>query len=690
MKAEAVCYQFDGVEVRPESVEALRAGKALELEPKAFRVLVYLIENRRRAVGKDELIATVWDGAAVSDNALTRVIAQLRKELGDDARQPRFIQTLPTLGYRFIAELDPPPAAPAPHSRRVVYSGIMAAAVAIGAVAWWIAVRSSTPAASHLPPVQLTTAPGLDMCGGFSPDGGRLLYASDRGGRFDLYVRSLDPGGVERQVTNDHSQNVDPAWSPDGKWIAYHSAARHGVWVAPAEGGAPRRVADFGSNPSWSPDGSQIAFRSCEPFSFALFDLPGSGESTIWTVAPDGTGLRRITEIHEPRGAHAAPDWSPDGRRIVFTLVWMQAGLWTVDVDTRALTAVGGPASSLRLNPIFTVDGRSLFYGARSVEGWSVYRTADDGGASQVALYPARPSAPLRMAISPDGRTLASTQATLSSQLWITSGDGSPERPLFQDAVARVKRPAFSPDGERVAFIVQREGSSQDLWIMNADGSGAAPAAAGPGAEEAPQWTADGDLYYVYTENGKSQLRRLRAGRGAPQTAVDDVSALRRVSITPDGRNLVYDSGHPANVWVRPLHGGAPRQLTFDRQSANFPVISPDGRWVVFSLLRGGDSQVGLVPLQGGAMQVLTAEPGQHWPGSWSSDSRRIALSVFRDGVWNLRWLDRETREFAPVTHETAFGSYVRAPAWRPGSNQIVYEWSRSKGNIYLVDLAQR
>jgi TolB protein len=143
-------------------------------------------------------------------------------------------------------------------------------------------------------------------------------------------------------------------------------------------------------------------------------------------------------------------------------------------------------------------------------------------------------------------------------------------------------------------------------------------------------------------------------------------------------------------VWVRPLHGGAPRQLTFDRQSANFPVISPDGRWVVFSLLRGGDSQVGLVPLQGGAMQVLTAEPGQHWPGSWSSDSRRIALSVFRDGVWNLRWLDRETREFAPVTHETAFGSYVRAPAWRPGSEQIVYEWSRSKGNIYLVDLAQR
>ena len=105
MAREASCYQFDKLEVQPAAFAVLRDGQALSLEPKAVRVLLYLIEHRDRAVSKEELIEAVWDGAAVTDNALTRIVAQLRRELGDDARQARYIQTLPTLGYRFIAEL---------------------------------------------------------------------------------------------------------------------------------------------------------------------------------------------------------------------------------------------------------------------------------------------------------------------------------------------------------------------------------------------------------------------------------------------------------------------------------------------------------------------------------------------------------------------------------------------------------
>src|SRR5580658_7786367 len=105
MGAQSLDYQFDNVEVKRNAHEVLRDGKPLALEPKAFRVLLYLIENRDRAIGKDELIEKVWDGIAVTDNALSRIVAQLRKELGDDAKQSRYIQTLPTIGYRFIAEL---------------------------------------------------------------------------------------------------------------------------------------------------------------------------------------------------------------------------------------------------------------------------------------------------------------------------------------------------------------------------------------------------------------------------------------------------------------------------------------------------------------------------------------------------------------------------------------------------------
>jgi DNA-binding winged helix-turn-helix (wHTH) protein len=135
MEPQVEDYQFDGVEVRLRTREVLCQGKPLSIEPKAFRVLVYLILNRDRAIGKDELIEKVWDGVAVTDNALSRIIAQLRKELGDDARQPRYIQTLPTLGYRFVAEISPL-VAPSPPARRrsklLPAAGIL---IAIGAAA---------------------------------------------------------------------------------------------------------------------------------------------------------------------------------------------------------------------------------------------------------------------------------------------------------------------------------------------------------------------------------------------------------------------------------------------------------------------------------------------------------------------------------------------------------------------------
>src|SRR6185503_18625894 len=102
------------VQVDLGSFRVLKAGTVLALEPKAFEVLVYLIQNRERLIEKNELIDAVWKETFVTPNAMTRVIAQLRKALGDDAREARYIETVPTRGYRFIAtveELDGPTAA---------------------------------------------------------------------------------------------------------------------------------------------------------------------------------------------------------------------------------------------------------------------------------------------------------------------------------------------------------------------------------------------------------------------------------------------------------------------------------------------------------------------------------------------------------------------------------------------------
>src|ERR1700730_12562623 len=99
-------FTFADVEVREREFCIVRAGEVLPVEPKAFRVLLFLLRNPHRLIAKDELLDAVWNDCAVSENSLTRSIALLRRLLGDDTREPRYIATVPTVGYRFLCDVE--------------------------------------------------------------------------------------------------------------------------------------------------------------------------------------------------------------------------------------------------------------------------------------------------------------------------------------------------------------------------------------------------------------------------------------------------------------------------------------------------------------------------------------------------------------------------------------------------------
>lgn len=99
-------YRFDDFEVAPKLFRLQRAGSPIEIEPRSFEVLVYLIEHRDGVVTKDELFGALWQQCHVTDNALSRAVARLRHALADDARQPRYIATVHGRGYRFCAVLE--------------------------------------------------------------------------------------------------------------------------------------------------------------------------------------------------------------------------------------------------------------------------------------------------------------------------------------------------------------------------------------------------------------------------------------------------------------------------------------------------------------------------------------------------------------------------------------------------------
>src|ERR671912_1144647 len=106
MKPEVLSYQFDDVVIDIRAGRVTRRAVAVPLEPKAYDLLLLLASRSGELVTKQEVLDRVWSGVYVTDNAVARVIAQVRRTLGDSARGSRYIETVPTRGYRFIVPVQ--------------------------------------------------------------------------------------------------------------------------------------------------------------------------------------------------------------------------------------------------------------------------------------------------------------------------------------------------------------------------------------------------------------------------------------------------------------------------------------------------------------------------------------------------------------------------------------------------------
>src|ERR1700685_3906727 len=104
--SKSFVFRFDDVEVREQQFSLTKAGKVLSIEPKAFRVLLFLLHNPQKLITKDELLNAIWGDTTVTEGSLSRCIWLLRGVLGEDIRSPRYIETVPTLGYRFVGKVE--------------------------------------------------------------------------------------------------------------------------------------------------------------------------------------------------------------------------------------------------------------------------------------------------------------------------------------------------------------------------------------------------------------------------------------------------------------------------------------------------------------------------------------------------------------------------------------------------------
>jgi DNA-binding winged helix-turn-helix (wHTH) protein len=338
--------RFSLFELDPQSGELRKAGVLVGLQEQSLKVLTELLEQPGDLVTREQLRQKLWPNGTFVDfeHGLNAVINRLRETLGDSADSPRFIQTVPRRGYRFIAPVDGARVdarTEDPASLAVLETALLgrlsialpwiarATAITVSvllvvAVTTWLLRR--TPPGRGAPPtvVPLTRLAGTEAWPAFAPDGQQVAFAwsGENYDNTDVYVTRVGSTGV-RRLTTDPADDYAPSWSPDGRRIAFlrrtgNSARIH---VMSALGGPDSRVNEFPvgatepnslitSHITWSPDGRYVA-AGRDP-------RDASGDSAgIYLIPIDGGEPRAITRPARP-AFDVAPAFSANGRRLAY------------------------------------------------------------------------------------------------------------------------------------------------------------------------------------------------------------------------------------------------------------------------------------------------------------------------------------------------------------------------------------
>lgn len=434
--------------------------------------------------------------------------------------------------------------------RRLMPVAIAAACLAFGALGFGVARLMRTPEERPVLPhfTQLTFEGGLERDPSISPDGKSFAYASKRSGNFDIYVQRI--GGTNTLNVTPASPDHDtrPVFSPDGQLIAFRSSRDGGgLFVMGATGESVRRLTDFGFDPAWSPDGKRIAFATegiVNPYTRGTI-------SALWIVDV----LAGTTQKVEGTGDAVQPAWSPDGTRIAY---------WTIDKGRRVIQSIpvrgGNPTAimteaALSWNPVWSPDGKALLFASDRSGVMSLWRVAIDQGSGETRGQPQPLTAPserdgflsvaqdgtalfqrsrggghlyeipfdpanmtlagpprdalrgtrtLRSAdLSSDGEWLTFAAGLAQEDIFVARRDGSELRQVTNDA-ARDRMPRWSPDGSRIAFYSTR-GGEYDLWMIRPDGGDARQLTRGLHAFD-PAWSPDGQSIAVATQRGDALL----------------------------------------------------------------------------------------------------------------------------------------------------------------------------------------
>ncbi|HTW46609.1 MAG TPA: winged helix-turn-helix domain-containing protein [Acidobacteriaceae bacterium] len=681
--------EFGPFHVDPERRLLLRGHEPVAVSPKAFDLLLVLLERSGQVVSKDDLMSLLWPDSFVEESNLGQHVFQLRKALGERPQDHTYIVTVPGRGYWFAERVNTIQAdapvdeeievrshstqrivireemAPAtdltlPPLRRPVRPAIIVVGLALVILAA-VLFRPFVPAPKVIRIRQLTHLGTLVYNATAVTDGPRIYfrvwegqdrvlhYISAEGGE----VLSLQPAIPEMDIYDIAPRGNEFLAGDLTGAAGSNDPYTHRLWRVPIGPGSPRPLGNVkGRDARWSPDGSTVVY---------------TVDSDLRLINGDGTNPRNLEST---AGLPFYPQWSPDGRRIRYSVADMRGeglALWEADVGSEKARPVlpDWPISMRPAAGRWSPDGRYFFFTAVSDETRDIWAMREPGRAlRRIDTRPVRlttgPMDFFRPMLSKDGKSILAIGQQLrgalmrydrTSRIYVPyargisvdhvafSRDGQwmayvefPQRVLLRARLdgseprqltfppMQVSHPQWSPDGSQLAFQASADASAPPkIYLVSRDGGLCIPATHERRERQTyPSWSAQGDsILYSGADETEAHAALYRVDLNSRQVSgLPGTADLYWGQVSPDGRHIVALTDTTQHLVLYDMISHATRTLA---GLADYPVWFGNGRYIYFSTLffRRPDSGIFRWQLATGRLDKVAGPPDFPLGGIW-------------------------------------------------------------------------
>jgi len=676
MSAESAhVYEFGNFRLDTKEKILFRDNKPVPLRPKVFATLQVFVEHAGHLLEKDELMQKIWKGQFVEESNLSFNIKVLRRVLDDDAHQPRFIETVPRRGYRFIADVSQNQAptfvraessnshtasvavaSQRPIKRAYLLIGALTVGVVGGlAAVLWLVQRNHAAAGSSVPILSTPFKSENFLSAGaeravITPDGKYVAYTTEVGGKTSLWLRQLE--------TSENIQIVPPsdqlyrglAVSHDGNSLYFARASGEdrnslSIYRVTTFGGIPVKIIEKSQGwMSLSPDDRQISFVRCKHedqdfCSLVLADVDGKNERNLLT---------------RPRPVRIVDnEFSPDGKSIAFASGQSRNG-----------------ASDFHLVRFELANGRETQISSRTFFEIKNLKWLPNGDGVLFTAYETM-DGPLRIWEASIATQEVKVLTNDAINYWTISLDAAADKmiaTLVSDTFHLFLAPAndlnnarslaaartftFAPSGN-IVFA----GDDGDIWSINRDGGEQRQLTNSPFKDFCPRISPDGRyIFFGSARSGSIQVWRMNSD-GTNQVQLTNREGGYPIFVTPDDRWIYFQSGVQRRLWRISPEGNDETQVA--EAEVYQPAFSPNGKLAAYFFReKAADSyKVAIMSIDNGKVLKsvsLGEEKAEPVCMAWQADNQNLDYIVLSNSnsLWRQSLDEDRPRLIADLGNE--------------------------------------